>query len=139
MNGNFYYIDEEGNKKKYVGKIESNPDGTYSGLLTKVIRTIETKDLIYHEEIPEVKAHPAYYSYINSLGEEVLYLVNVKKDEDGNPYFTYTEKNLFKLDYVPGKPGNDEYFTYLDKDGIEQKYDGSIIKKGKKYSGFIKQ
>jgi len=137
MKTKFYYIDESGNKKKYVGKITENSNGTYNGLLTNIIKSDAIKDLTWHPEVQEVSSQNAYYSYTNLSGEEEMYFDSMKTDEEGNKYFTYTERNLFKLEYVPEVQEQEEYFTYLDLEGNEHKYSGEIIKKGNKYFGLI--
>ena len=137
MKESFYYIDENGNKKKYVGVVTANHDGTYNGMLTKISHEEVSKNLEYHPEIAEVKAQHAYYSYVNSLGEEIMYFDNIKTDEEGNKYFTYTEKNMFKLEHVDEIPAQEEYYSYIDSEGNEQRYSGPLIKKGNKCCGLV--
>lgn len=138
----FYYIDKEGNKKKYYGKIIKQPNGTYNGILTISNKVNVKKDLIYHEEIPQVNGYASYYSYINSNGEEVNYYGNILKDENKNPYFTYVERNTFNLEYHPEVLPVDEYFTYTDSQGNEQIYTGKELEYNKKldsYFGVVKK
>lgn len=137
----FFYIDEDGNKKKYVGKVISNKNA-YNGILTLSNKSISEKELIYHPEIEEVNGYLSYYSYINSNNEEIRWFDNFKRDEDGNKYFTYTERSLFKLDYNPSVEAQEEYFTYIDpKTGEEKKYSGSVIynKRTNTYTGIIQK
>lgn len=135
----FFYIDEDGNKKKYVGKIIST-NGEYNGILTISNKSISEKELIYHPEVKEVKGYLSYYSYINSEGEEIRWFDNIKKDNEGNTFFTYTERNLFNLEYNPSVEAKEEYFSYIDPvTKEEKKYTGSVIynKRTNTYTGLI--
>lgn len=135
----FYYIDSEGNKKKYIGKVISNKD-SYNGILTLSEKSTSNKDLIYHPEVEEVKGYSSYYSYINSKGEDIIYFDNMKKDEDGNVFFTYTERELFKLNYNPEILPSVETFTYIDPITKEEKpYTGKITynRRTGSYTGVI--
>ena len=138
----FYYIDENGNKKKYVGKVIYNSDGAYTGILNKNTKSICSKELIYHPEVAAVEGHFTYYSYVTNEGEEIRYFDNIKKDEEGNPYFTYVERNMFNLDYNPEVKESEGYFTYIDPDTQKEcVYEGSVIynKKNNTYTGIIKK
>ena len=134
----FYYIDKDGNKKKYVGKIISNKD-SYNGILTTVLYEDVEKPLIYHEEIKEVKGNEEYYSYIDKNGEEAIYLDVVKRDDKGNLYFMDNERQLYKLIYHPKVEPAEEYYTYLDAEGNECRYSGNVIydKGNNTYTGII--
>ena len=134
----FYYIDKDGNKKKYVGKIISNKD-SYNGILTTVLYEDVEKPLIYHEEIKEVKGNEEYYSYIDKNGEEAIYLDVVKRDDNGNLYFMNNERQLYKLIYHPQVEPAEEYYTYLDAEGNECRYSGNVIydKANNTYTGII--
>jgi len=138
----FYYIDENGEKKKYVGKVIYNNDGTYNGILNQNIQSVCTKDLIYHPEVKAVDGYYSYYSYITKDGVEQRCFDNIKTDSEGNPYFTYVEKNMFELQYNESVPSKEEYFTYIDPITKEESvYDGPITfnKKLNKYFGMIKK
>lgn len=137
MADKFYYIDKEGNKKRYYGKIISQPKGKYNGVLTLSSQSVVDKELIYHPEVEEVNGSSSYYSYINSLGEEVIYYGNIQKDEDKVPYFTYVERNLFDLKYYPEILPQDEYFTYIDSDGQEKVYTNKDIEFNSKTNSYI--
>jgi len=127
MKQKFYYIDNDGNKKKYVGKIIEN-NGLYNGVLTKQEKKTSIKDLIYHPEIKEVEGYFSYYSYINSEGKEVKYFDNIKKDEEGNFYFTYTEREIFDIEFHEETQPQEEYYTYIDPKTNEEKlYKGPIV------------
>ena len=134
----FYYIDKDGNKKKYVGKIISNKD-SYNGILTTVLYEDVEKPLIYHAEVKEVKGNEEYYSYIDKNGEEAIYLDVVKRDDKGNLYFMDNERQLYKLIYHPKVEPAEEYYTYLDAEGNECRYSGNVIydKANNTYTGII--
>ena len=134
----FYYIDKDGNKKKYVGKIISNKD-SYNGILTTVLYEDVEKPLIYHAEVKEVKGNEEYYSYIDKNGEEAIYLDVVKRDDKGNLYFMDNERQLYKLIYHPKVEPAEEYYTYLDTEGNECRYSGNVIydKGNNTYTGII--
>lgn len=134
----FYYIDKDGNKKKYVGKIISNKD-SYNGILTTVLYEDVEKPLIYHAEVKEVKGNEEYYSYIDKNGEEAIYLDVVKRDDKGNLYFMDNERQLYKLIYHPKVEPAEEYYTYLDAEGNECRYSGNVIydKGNNTYTGII--
>lgn len=122
----FYYITENGEKKKYGGAIISNEDGSYNGILTIQKKESVIKEIEYHEEINGQKGYYAYYSYVNESGEEVPYYGQVQKDDNGNTYFTYTEKTILDLDFHPKVEGCDIYYTYLDKYGKDCVFKGDI-------------
>ena len=136
----FYYIDEDNKKKKYVGKVIYNNDGTFNGILTKSTQTICSKPLIHHPEVEKVDGYFAYFSYITNDGSEVRYFDTIKRDANGDGYFTYTEKNMLKLDYNPEVPEADAYFTYIDPETNQEcKYEGSVVfnRKSNTYTGII--
>ena len=138
----FYYIDENENKKKYVGKVIYNNDGTYNGILNKNTKTVCTKDLTYHPEVEAVSGYYSYYSYITNEGIEQRVFDNIRKDADGNPYFTYVERNMFSLEYNESIPYQEAYFTYIDPDTKEEKiYEDATLynKKTDTYYGIIKK
>ena len=135
----FYYIDKDGNKKKYIGKVISN-NGSYEGTLININKENVNKELIYHPEVEEVEGYLSYYSYINSENKEVRYYDSIKKDNEGNTYFTYTERQLFRLDYNEPIVKKEDYFTYIDPLTNEEKlYNGTILynKRTNSYSGVI--
>lgn len=135
----YYYIDNDGNKKKYIGKVTYS-DGIATGILSKIDKSVVTKELIYHPEIEEVKGYYSYYSYVNNLNEEVRQFDNIRRDENNVPFFTYTEKDIFKLDYNPAIEGQEEYYTYIDPVTKQEKvYTGSMIKHGSKIYGLIQK
>lgn len=136
----YYYFDKDGNKKKYVGNVTVNENGEIFGTLTKTEQVESWKELIYHPEVEEVKGYFSYYSYINADGEEIMQFEGIKRDEGGNPYFTYSERNVFNLDYNEPVKGNLEYYTYIDPDTKEEHvYEGKRIRQGSKTIGMIQK
>ena len=122
----FYYIDEDGNKKKYGGAIISNEDGSYNGILTLQNKELVVKEIQYHPEINHLQGYYSYYSYTNSEGVETPYYGQISKDEDGASYFTYVDKVILDLNYHPKVEGNEDYYTYTDKSGREMVFKGTI-------------
>ena len=136
----YYYFDKDGNKKKYVGNVTVNENGEILGTLTKTEQVESWKELIYHPEVEEVKGYFSYYSYINADGEEIMQFDGIKRDEEGNPYFTYSERNVFNLDYNEPVKGNLEYYTYIDPATKEEHvYEGKRIRQGSKTIGMIQK
>lgn len=108
----FYYIDGNGNKTKYAGKIIENEDGTFNGIIT-------TQSLVYcdmklekHPKVDSVEGYSSYYTYTNFNNEEERYYSIVKKDEKGNNYFTYSTQKEIKLIVHPTETIEKEYYTY---------------------------
>ena len=132
----FYYIDKNGNKKKYAGKVLYSGDNTYMGILTTQSTTNKEVELVFHPEVEAVEGYYAYYTYVNKFGEEVRYYSIVKQDANGNPFFTYSVSKEIKLKYVPAKEMKTSYFTYM-QNGKEKQYTGKVFTKGTTYTGKI--
>jgi len=128
----YYYFDDKGNKKYYVGKIINDYiTGETYGLLTN--QNIENKEieLEYHPEIQAENGWSSYFTYINNDGIKTIYnglKYNIKTNYIDNSYFfvqTNTDKvNLIKHEKVEYKPG---YYTYIDSFGKENLYDGKVF------------
>ena len=136
----FYYLDKDGNKKKYVGKVIFD-NGSYNGILTSSVKEEVKKNLTYHPEVEEVKGYAAYYTYKDANGEDAIFLDVVKRDDNGNLYFTYTEKIMFNLNYHPQIDPKEEYYTYVDKEGNECRYAGKVFynKSSNTYQGELEK
>ena len=136
--GKYYYIDSDGNKKKYIGKIISN-NGSYNGILTTVTTEKVKKPLEYHPEVIGVEGYSSYYTYVNNLGEETLYYDIIKRDSENNLYFSYNERFLYNLKYHEEVSPKEEYYTYIDSFGNECRFTGNVIydRATDSYSGFI--
>lgn len=126
MKEKFYYMSSDGKKKKYIGKVIDNKNGTYNGVITNASLEMLTKDLIFHPSIESIEGYHSYYSYINSEGIDIKYYDNVKIDENENPYFTYYTYNIINLTYHPYIAPVNEYYTYIDKDGEEKVFEGKV-------------
>ena len=122
---NFYYIDESGKKKKYVGAIINNHNGTYNGYLTHEEYDDVIVDLEYHPAIEEVEGSRAYYTYINENNEETRYFGLVGTKEDGTKYFSYSTIKQINLIYKAPEEKTVEHFTYYGPDGKTYVYLGS--------------
>ena len=123
-NRTFYYIDESGNKKKYVGAIIDNHNGTFTGYLNYEEYTDTLVDLEYHPAIEKVEGSQAYYTYMNENNEETKYFGLTKSNEDGSKYFAYTTVKHISLIHKDPEEKVVEHFTYLDAKGDSHVYVG---------------
>lgn len=126
MSSKYYYITESGEKKKYVGNIIQNSDGTLCGMLTTEVRSKQTVDLTYHEEVKKVNGHGSYFTYMNDDGSTTRYYSFYKTDENGNPYFTYVTYMPIDLIYHPIVENPQEYYTYISATGEECLWTGAV-------------
>lgn len=110
---NFYYIDSEGNKRKYVGKVIKNADGSFNGILTKRSCIEHKIELTYHPAIDPIEGRSEYYTYVGDNNEEVMYYSFVKTDSEGNPYFTYSLITEIPVIVHPAETIKTTYFTYM--------------------------
>lgn len=133
----FYYIDKNGDKKKYVGAVINNHNGTFSGYLGSEKRTDKTVELKYHPAIEYVEGYSSYYTYINSEGEEQKYYGLMKTNEDGTKYFTYFITNQIELIYKAPETKINEYYTYYDSVGNSHIYSGKTTFENGSYYGLI--
>lgn len=124
-NKKFYYIDESGNKKKYVGAIVDNHNGTFTGYLNYEEYEDVTVDLEHHPAIEYVEGSPAYCTYINDNNEEVKYYGLRRTNEDGSMYFSYNTVKQIDLIYKAPEEKTVEHFTYYDANGNSHVYMGS--------------
>lgn len=140
MKDKFYLVDDFGKKKKYLGKVVENPDGTYCGFSVKTKNEKVRKELNYYPEIKAQDGSLSYFSYVNPEGETVTYWGYPKKDTDGSYYLTYNTTVTFDLTYHPKVEPKPEYFTYIDKDGVEKEYTGKVTYNKRKdlYFGTVK-
>jgi len=128
----YYYLDENGNKKQYVGKIINDYiTGETYGLLTQQDVSHKEITLEHHPKIESQEGWSSYFTYLDESGNTVKYKglpYNIKKDSINNSYF-FTQLNTSKVDlikhdkinYVPG------YYTYIGKFDKEIKYDGEVF------------
>ena len=126
-----YYIDENGNKKYYVGKIINDyiTNEKY-GLLTVQEKIQEEVKLEYHSEEPAIEGWSSYYTYLNENNQEVKYtddLHKIRKNIDNSYYFTRVNKNIIDLNYHDKIEDKDAYFSYKDNNGNEVVFDGQAF------------
>lgn len=112
----YYYFDEKGKKKKYVGNVIDNQDGTYSGVLTKTNVYTQNVELKYNEEYKQIIDTDVKYTYVDKEGNEVEFtdFKKLKQSESGSYYFEVRDVKTIDLkwnDYVP----ESTYLTYNGK------------------------
>lgn len=133
----FYYIDNSGEKRKYVGPIVNNHNGTFSGYLTKEKKVDTIVDLKYHPAIENVDGYSSYYTYLNSDAKEVKYYGLMKTKENGDKYFAYYTTKQIDLIYKPAEATIVDHYTYMDANGISQVYTGEVLYENGSYYGTI--
>lgn len=133
----FYYIDKQGKKKKYVGPIINNHNGTFSGYLMKDRKIDIVVDLEYHPAIEHVDGYTSYYTYINSNNEEKKYYGLMKSKDNGDKYFSYFVTKQIDLIYKPAEVTTVEHFTYIDNGGATHVYNGEVVFENGSYYGTI--
>lgn len=123
----YYYIDENGNKKRYAGKIINDiVSGQTYGILTTQELTREKVEVDFKDPIEEQEGWSSYFTYLDESGNIQKYTGlkhNIRKSIDSSYYFTkVTNKtiNLNRYNKIPQKPA---YFTYLEN-GKEKIYEG---------------
>ncbi len=135
--GKYYYIDEEGNKKYYVGKVVKNiSENTIDGFLTQTKIIEEKVELTYFPEIQAQDGWNSYFTYIEN-GEEKIYnglRSKIKKNPDATYFLLSIQQIEIPLIYHPAVEAKKEYFSYLDDNDKEVRYEGDldIIKYDKK-------
>lgn len=131
MSKKLYYIDENGNKKQFVGKIINDAiTNEKYGLLTVQEKIQQDIELEYHPENPAVEGWSSYYTYMNENNELVKYtdsLNNIRKNFDGSYYITKINKEAIDLIYHPAIEFKDAYFTYKDSEGNDQLYNNQAF------------
>lgn len=133
----FYYIDKQGQRKKYVGPVVNNHNGTFSGYLAKERKTDIVVDLEYHPAIEHVDGYNSYYTYTNINGEEKKYYGLMKSNENGDKYFSYFETKQIDLIYKPSEATVVEHYTYIDANGNTKVYNGPVTFENGSYYGKI--
>ena len=133
----FYYIDKQGQKKKYVGPIINNHNGTFSGYLAKDKQIDIVVDLEYHPAVEHVDGYNSYYTYINSNGDEIRYYGLMKSKENGDKYFAYFTTKQIDLIYKPAEVTTVAHYTYMDNNGNVHVYNGEVKYENGSYYGTI--
>ena len=131
MNKKLYYIDENGNKKYYIGKvINDHVTNEKYGLLTVQEKIQQEVELEYHPEQPKEEGWSSYFTYLNEDNSETKYIDdihNIRKNFDGSYYITKVNKISINLTYHPAIEAQSEYFTYQDSDGNEYIYNDKVF------------
>lgn len=132
MSKKFYYIDDDGKKHGYAGKVINDyMTGETYGLLAIQENDDVTVDLKFHEAIPAEQGYSSYYTYINNEGNQVKYsglINNIKRNPIDNSYFfTYTSVDTIDLKHYPEIKPVKPYFTYINDNGEEVIYDGKMF------------
>jgi len=130
----FFYIDEDGNKRKYAGKIIDNNDGTFNGVLTSQKFVYSDIKLNYHPAVEHVDGYSSYYTYINDNNETVNYYSIIKTDKDGSTYFTYNTMKEIPIIVHEAETKKNIYYTYTVND-IEHVWTGKIKYENGTYIG----
>ena len=95
MSKKYYYINENGIKKYYAGKVIKDyvTNETY-GLLTQQENIQEKKELEYHEGIEAQEGWLSYFSYIDENGKSKIYdgpISSIRKNLENCPTPSSTE------------------------------------------------
>lgn len=128
----YYYIDSEGNKKRYRGNVK-NIDGVLVGTIVKHNKNQYIAELNKESDSVIEDKEISYSVYKDKDGIERA--LN-ESDEVRNNEVVKTYKEEFDITFTP--PVEDkEYFTYKDKNGKIQIYNGKVQERNGKYFGDI--
>lgn len=114
MEKKFFYIDENGVKHNYVGKVIANKDGSFNGFLTRMTCIEKEVELTHHQGVSPVVGYSSYFTYVNADGDVVNYYSFVKENEDGTKYFTYSTSKDIELTLHPATTKRDVFYTYMN-------------------------
>lgn len=121
----YYYLDENGNKKQYIGKIIKDvvSDETY-GILTTESLVKENIPVDFVEPIEKQEGWSSYFTYQDN-GTKIYNGLShtIRKGLDGSYYFTKVTNLSIDLKKIDKVPTQKEYFSYIE-DGEEKIYDG---------------
>lgn len=123
----YYYLDENGNKKQYVGKIINDiVSGETYGILTSQELIKENVEVDFKDPIEEQSGWTSYFTYQDSEGNIQKYeglKHNIRKSLDGSYYFTKVTTNSIDLKRIDKVPQKEAYFSYIEN-GVEKIYEG---------------
>ena len=123
----YYYLDENGNKKQYVGKIINDiVSGETYGILTSQELVKEDIEVDFKDPIEEQPGWTSYFTYQDSEGNVKKYeglKHNIRKGLDGSYYFTKVTTNSIDLKRIDKVPKKEAYFSYIEN-GVEKIYEG---------------
>lgn len=132
-----FYIDKNGNKKKYVGNIIEENGKTY-GILTNTIYTNKEVDIKYVNAGKQVINSEISYLYIKNNEKYLVNLNDINVSSDKKT-IKFVNKENVELVYHPYQPSN-IYYTYKDAKTKEtQIFKGEIKfdEKSNTYYGLI--
>lgn len=123
----YYYLDENRNKKQYVGKIINDiVSGETYGILTSQELVKEDIEVNFKDPIEEQPGWTSYFTYQDSEGNIQKYeglKHNIRKSLDGSYYFTKVTTNSIDLKRIDKVPQKEAYFSYIEN-GVEKIYEG---------------
>ena len=111
----YFYIDESGKKKKYIGNVIENQDGTYSGVLTKTNVYTQNVELKYNDEYKQIINSDINFKYTDGSFVETSDLKNLKQSVDGSYYLPVKEIRTINLKWNEAIPAK-SYLTYNGKE-----------------------
>jgi len=128
MSKKYYYINENGIKKYYAGKIINDyvTNETY-GLLTIQETIKEEKPIEWHNEKPAIEGWSSYFTYIDENGDKVRYTDSIgaiRRNIDNSYYITKINKDEINLIRHPEVKEIPAYFSFINEDGKEEIYEG---------------
>lgn len=135
----YFYIDENGNKKKYIGNVINNEDGTLSGVLTKTIYTDKEVELKYNEDGKTIIDSVTSYYYIDKDNNKISVNLNDIHVTNDNKFIEFVNKKDIELIYHP-EIKSSVYYTYFNyKTKTNEIYNGevNIDEKSNSYFGFV--
>lgn len=123
----YYYLDENGNKKQYVGKIINDiVSGETYGILTSQEFVKEDVEVDFKNPIEEQPGWTSYFTYQDSNSNIQKYTGlkhNIRKSLDGSYYFTKVTTNSIDLKRIDKVPQKEAYFSYIEN-SVEKIYEG---------------
>lgn len=128
----YYYIDESGNKKDYIGKVINDYiTGNIYGIISYQTTIENEVDLEFHEETLPSPAQEPYFAYIDKNGDVQKYVGlknNINKNISDNSYY-FNKVNTEKIDlkYYPKVEYVPKKLTYIDNENNEQEYNGKYF------------
>lgn len=126
----YYYIDENGNKKNYMGKVINDyiTNNTY-GIVSYVESEKKEIELEFNEETQYKPAQEPYFAYIDKFGEVQKYtgLKNNILNINNSYFFNQINTEKIDLKYYPKVEYVPKKFTYVNDEGIEVEYNGKYF------------
>lgn len=135
----YFYIDEQGNKKKYVGNVIKNEDGTLSGVLTKTIYTDREVELKYNEDGKNIIDSITSYYYIDNDNNKIEIDLNDIHVTSDNKFIEFVNKKDVELIYHQEIKASTYYTYFNSKTKANEHYNGEVKfdEKSNSYYGFV--